>query len=56
MFTADARLQGWARSASALATNTYKLAHAILIDRDERVLREDAVLNIGREELARVIP
>src|SRR5215470_10915883 len=55
MLAADAELQLLAGAAAALGGDADELANAVGVDRDERVLLEDALLLVGRQETRRVV-
>ncbi|GJE72628.1 hypothetical protein CHKEEEPN_4186 [Methylorubrum podarium] len=50
MLAADAELEPVAGGAAALGADLHEFAHALLIDRHERIDREDALLGVGPEE------
>src|ERR1044072_5447021 len=55
VFAADAYFQIRASRAAFLRAHLYQLAHAFLIQHLKRVVREDVVVNVEREEFARII-
>ena len=55
MFAADAELDVGAGRAAALGGDFDELADAFDIDRNERIARVDALIDIGAEEAAGVI-
>jgi len=55
MLAANAQLDIGAGGASAIGTDFDQLAHAFLVEGDEGVLFDDALLFIGLEEGSRVV-
>src|SRR5260221_14229793 len=55
MLAADAELEVLARPPAALAGDAHELADALDIERDEGIVREDALFLIGRDEARRVV-
>ena len=55
MLAADPHLQSGPRVASLGRGHLHQQSHAGLIERGERILLEDAVLQVGRQEMVDVV-
>ncbi len=55
MLAADAHLHARTLGSAPLDGQAHEIAHAVDIDRDERVLLEDALVQIGLQEAAGVV-
>ncbi len=55
MFSADTDLQARTDCPASLHCHIYELSDACLVQRYKRILREDALLEVFRQELPRVI-